>query len=313
MKSTVVVSQVLLMVAMTAMAQEYRGRIQGAVSDPSKAVVAGATVTSEEQQHRVFRPRGQRMRRDGTCSTWSSREPTPSPSNWPASAGSFRRTCWSRTAATSPWTPHSARRGHRNGNRLRVSPVSVKFNTTTMDLTVDNTMVKNLPIVARNPFTLALLNPAVVSRYTAQKNPFFMWAASSVEVGGSQNTSGDVLVDGMPVMLGPKSSYAPDHGQHHGSHSAAEQRRLRVRAQLRRRIERVDEIGHQRGARNRLLLRPQSEAERGIQPAHPRAEPGAESHLGRHRRQSHGRRTGSSTSSPTSSGSSGIRSSTSAG
>jgi len=89
------------------------------------------------------------------------------------------------------------------------SPVAVKFNTTTMDLTVDNTMVKNLPIVARNPFTLALLNPAVVSRYTAQKNPFFMWAASQVEVGGSQNVTGDVLVDGMPVMLGPKSSYAP--------------------------------------------------------------------------------------------------------
>ncbi len=70
-------------------------------------------------------------------------------------------------------------------------------------------MIRNAPIIARNPFTLALLNPAVVSRYTAQKNPFFMWAASSVEVGGAQNVTGDVLVDGMPVMLGPKSSYAP--------------------------------------------------------------------------------------------------------
>ena len=83
--------------------------------------------------------------------------------------------------------------------------VSVKFNTTSMEMTVDNTMVNNLPIVARNPFTLALLNPAV----TAQKNPFFMWAASTVEVGGSQQRTNDVLVDGMPVMLGPKSSYAP--------------------------------------------------------------------------------------------------------
>jgi hypothetical protein len=89
------------------------------------------------------------------------------------------------------------------------SPVAVKFNTTTMELTMDNTMVRNLPIVARNPFTLALLNPAVVSTYTHQKNPFYMWAASSIEVGGTQSRTGDVLVDGMPVMQGPKSSYAP--------------------------------------------------------------------------------------------------------
>ena len=123
---------------------------------------------------------------------------------------------------------------------------------------MDNTMVNNLPIVARNPFTLALLNPAVVSRYTAQKNPFFMWAASTVEVGGSQNRTNDVLVDGMPVMLGPKSSYAPTMDNttevtvqqnsvdaEYGHSSGGDP-------------ERIDEVGDQRSARHRLLLRPQS-------------------------------------------------------
>jgi hypothetical protein len=30
-----------------------------------------------------------------------------------------------------------------------------------------------------------------------------------MEVGGAANQTSDVLVDGMPVMLGPKASYSP--------------------------------------------------------------------------------------------------------
>jgi len=42
---------------------------------------------------------------------------------------------------------------------------SVQFNTSTMTTTVQGVMLDNLPVLARNPFTLALLNPAVVNQY----------------------------------------------------------------------------------------------------------------------------------------------------
>jgi hypothetical protein len=191
-----------------ASAQEYRGRIQGLVTDPSQAVVSGAAVTLRNNNTGVTAARAT----DGT-GRYLFDLVEPGTYSLTVALEGFSRFLQENILVENRGdiTVNAILRlgGLAETVTVLESPVAVKFNTTTMELTVDNTMVNNLPIVARNPFTLALLNPAVVSRYTAQKNPFFMWAASSVEVGGAQNTSGDVLVDGMPVMLGPKSSYAP--------------------------------------------------------------------------------------------------------
>ena len=89
------------------------------------------------------------------------------------------------------------------------APPAVQFNTSGMDLTVDNGLVSNLPVVARNPFTLALLDPAVTNQYTLERAPFKMWAPSQMEVGGSTSQKNDTLLDGMPLQVGPKASYAP--------------------------------------------------------------------------------------------------------
>src|SRR5262249_26236058 len=89
------------------------------------------------------------------------------------------------------------------------APVAVQFNTSSMELTVENQLVKTLPVVARNPFTLALLDPAVVNRYTLERTPFKMWAPAQMEVGGPTSQKNDTLLDGMPLQVGPKASYAP--------------------------------------------------------------------------------------------------------
>ncbi|MBM3748011.1 MAG: carboxypeptidase regulatory-like domain-containing protein [Acidobacteria bacterium] len=189
-------------------AQEYRGRVQGAVTDSTQAVVVGASVTLGNVNTGVSTTRT-------TDQTGRYLFDLVEPGMYRVAVvmEGFNRFVQENVLVEN--------RGDVTVNAVlqvgsvtetvsvSASPVAVKFNTTTMELTMDNTMVGNLPIVARNPFTLALLNPAVVSTYTHQKNPFYMWAASSTEVGGSPTQTGDVLVDGMPVMLGPKSSYAP--------------------------------------------------------------------------------------------------------
>ncbi|MGH9658065.1 MAG: carboxypeptidase-like regulatory domain-containing protein, partial [Bryobacteraceae bacterium] len=93
--------------------------------------------------------------------------------------------------------------------KVTEAPVAVQFNTSSMDLTVENQLVKSLPIVARNPFTIALLDPAVVNRYTLERTPFKMWAPAQMEVGGPTSTKNDTLLDGMPLQVGPKASYSP--------------------------------------------------------------------------------------------------------
>ena len=45
---------------------------------------------------------------------------------------------------------------------VQESPVSVQFNSSTVALTIDKKMTNELPIINRNPFLLAQLNPASV-------------------------------------------------------------------------------------------------------------------------------------------------------
>ena len=51
------------------------------------------------------------------------------------------------------------------------TPVAVKFNSTTMETTLDTKMVNELPIIHRNPFLLATLDPAVNYRGRAGEQP----------------------------------------------------------------------------------------------------------------------------------------------
>ncbi len=189
-------------------AQEYRGRVQGTVTDSSQAIVVGAKATLTNVNTGVSVSRV-----TDTTGHYLFDLVEPGTYRVTVEMEGFNRFVQENILVENRGdvTVNAVLQVGSVTETVTVSesPVAVKFNTTTMELTMDNTMVRNLPIVARNPFTLALLNPAVVSTYTHQKNPFYMWAASSLEVGGAPTRTGDVLVDGMPVMLGPKSSYAP--------------------------------------------------------------------------------------------------------
>ncbi len=201
-------SALALLTAGLASAQEYRGRIQGNVTDPTNAVAVGATVTLHNTNTGVST-----VRSTDVAGHYLFDLVEPGTYSLTVEMAGFKRFVQENILVEnrSDLTVNAVLQvgGLTESVTVTAAPVALKFNTSTMDLTMDNTMVMNAPIMARNPFTLALLNPAVVSRYTAAKNPFYMWAASTVEVGGSQNRSGEVLVDGMPAMLGPKSSYAP--------------------------------------------------------------------------------------------------------
>ena len=50
----------------------------------------------------------------------------------------------------------------------------------------------------RNPFTLALLNPAVVNQYwdVAHRNPFYMWSNGGLDIGGPTGGKNDQELDG---------------------------------------------------------------------------------------------------------------------
>ena len=63
--------------------------------------------------------------------------------------------------------------------------------------------------MGRNPSTLALLDPAVVNRQGTDLSPFFQWASSNLDVGGSTSQHNDQTLDGAPLQYSWKGGYMP--------------------------------------------------------------------------------------------------------
>ncbi|HUG80250.1 MAG TPA: carboxypeptidase-like regulatory domain-containing protein, partial [Bryobacterales bacterium] len=166
----------LMLTSSIALAQEYRGRIQGTVADATGAVVPAVPVTLTNQGTNATV-----VRQTGEQGTFLFDLVEPGTYTVSVEMEGFNR--WEQTnllvqnrgdVTVRPVLQIGA---ITETVTVTEAPVAVKFNTTSMEMTMDNQMVKDLPIVARNPFTLTLLNPAVDNKYFTTRNPFFMWAA----------------------------------------------------------------------------------------------------------------------------------------
>ena len=139
--------------AVVSSAQEYRGRVQGVVTDVTDAAVSGASVRLQNVDTGV-----------------ATMKPTDNYGHYLFDLvvpGTYKLV--TETPGFSRFEQENIlvqNRGDITVNvKLQVgavnetvkvleSPVAVQFNTSGMDLTIDNKLVGNLPVVARNPFTL---------------------------------------------------------------------------------------------------------------------------------------------------------------
>ncbi|MGH9719955.1 MAG: carboxypeptidase regulatory-like domain-containing protein, partial [Bryobacteraceae bacterium] len=202
------VSLLVFVLAIVAAAQDYRGRVQGMVSDSTDAVVTGAAVRLRNVDTGV-----EVIRQTNVYGRYLLDLVEPGTYTLTVEMPGFSKFLQESILVQnrSDVTVNAKLQLGAIAETVRVveAPVAVQFNTSSMDLTVENRLVKNLPIVARNPFTLALLDPAVVNRYTLERTPFKMWAPAQMEVGGPTSQKNDTLLDGMPLQVGPKASYSP--------------------------------------------------------------------------------------------------------
>jgi hypothetical protein len=197
-----------LLSAGTSVAQDYRGRVQGLVTDSSQASVAGATISLRNVNTGV-----ENVQRSNELGQYLFVFVEP---------GTY--TVTGEMAGFSKFSQQSVMvvtRGDVTVN-VTLNPGSVsetlnitaqapelQFNTSTMDVTVDRKMLTDLPIVGRNPSTLALLDPAVVNRQGTDLSPFFQWASSNLDVGGSTSEHNDQTLDGAPLQYSWKGGYMP--------------------------------------------------------------------------------------------------------
>jgi hypothetical protein len=191
-----------------AAAQDYRAKLQGLVTDSTDAAVAGAKVTLRNIATGVSV-----TRESGANGAYLFDNVEPGTYVAFAELAGFSRQQQEGilVQTRADVTVNFSLKPGALVETITVSSqaVALQFNSTTRELTIDRKMLMDLPVKARNPFTLALLDPAVVSRYGAEKNPFFMWSSSQMDVGGNTTTKNDLTLDGAPIQIGPKGSYAP--------------------------------------------------------------------------------------------------------
>ncbi|HZT29004.1 MAG TPA: TonB-dependent receptor [Bryobacteraceae bacterium] len=191
-----------------AQAQDSRARVQGIVTDPTHAVVAGAVVRLHNDNTGV-----ESVKQTNDVGLYVFDLVDPGTYSVLVEHPGFSKFVQQNVIVQvrGDVTVDATLGMSSTTETVNVSAAAVglQFNTSTMEQTVNGKMLNDLPIMQRNPFTLALLDPAVVNRYgtLAQRYPFYMWSSSELDVGGSTSTQNDLQLDGAPLQLGWKGSY----------------------------------------------------------------------------------------------------------
>jgi len=190
-------------------AQEFRGRVQGMVTDSSQSVIVGATVTLSNVNTGV-----KAVRQTNETGLYRFDYVDPGSYTVTIEATGFSRYLQQnvQVQAQADITVNAALRPGAVQETITVeaSPVEVQFNSTNVTMTIDTKLAEDLPRLDRNPFKLSLLNPAAVETRRGEMNPYQSWSANSIELGGGTNLKNDLLVDGSAIGVGHKASYVPN-------------------------------------------------------------------------------------------------------
>jgi len=192
-----------------AYAQEFRGRIQGTVVDSSQGAVVGATVTLVNVNTGVSS-----TRKTNEAGHYLFDLVDPGTYTVTVEFQGFSKFVQENIVLQQRGdiTVNATLRAGDVKETVTVSAEAsiVQFNTAKLETTVDSKLTNNLPQIFRTPFLLAQLDPAVEKNdYASENMPYHSWGPNQQRVGGGQNFTNDLQVDGAPVGVGYKTSYVP--------------------------------------------------------------------------------------------------------
>lgn len=199
----------LLLLALPALAQDYRGRVQGLVSDETGAVIPGVSVT---------------LRNDATsvAGTYVSDEAgryifdfvDPGVYTMTAELPGFSKSeqknvrVQQRASVTVDFVMKVG--GIEQTVSVTEAPSTVEFKSTSSTLRLERELLDQVPISGRNPYNLANLDPTItVSPATNENRPYHHAYANDYDAGGGTRRANDVLLDGVPLGVSYKTAYTP--------------------------------------------------------------------------------------------------------
>src|SRR5258708_327678 len=207
-KSSLLTVPLLFLFITSSFAQDYRGRVEGIVTDQTRSVIAGSTVTLRNVNTGI-------KIIHKTSDTGLYLFDLVDPGSYSITVeqpgfGTFVQeniVVQTRGDVTvnAMLTPGAV----QQNITVNETPAAVQFNSSNKDLTIDSKMAAEIPRFDRNPFKLTLIAPSAVNT-RGEMQPYHSWSANSVDLGGQTNLKNDLQVDGMPVGMGQKNSTPPN-------------------------------------------------------------------------------------------------------
>ena len=204
------VALLLTLFAITAQAQESRGRVQGAVADATGAVLPGASVVLQNDNTGVAATRT--TNRDGR---YLFDYVDPGAYTVTVTLAGFNTAIQKnvRVEQRADLTVDVKLEvgGLNETVVVTESPVAIQFTTGTKDLTVEQQMVTDLPSFTANPLGLSKLDPTVVNRGSrSEVQPFFHRTRTS-RTSAARKYRNDVVLDGTPAHRRQQARLHPPH------------------------------------------------------------------------------------------------------
>ncbi|MBS1877193.1 MAG: TonB-dependent receptor [Acidobacteria bacterium] len=197
-----------ILLCSVAVAQDYRGKVQGTVTDPTQAAVTSASVTLKNVNTGI-----ETVKETDSAGHYLFDFVQPGTYSITIAASGFQKHVQDNITVLTRGdvTVNAALNVGAVTSAVEVTAgvTAVEFNTSTMTTTIQGGMIQDLPVLARNPFTLALLNPAVVNQYwdVAHRNPFYMWSNGGMDIGGPTGGKNDQELDGTTLNISARGSY----------------------------------------------------------------------------------------------------------
>ncbi len=208
LRMTLAVVAGLVLLATPAAAQDYRGRVQGSVTDSSTGALPGVTVTLVNDATavtvtRVTDAQGRYLFDFVDPGTYSV----------VAELSGFKKADQRnvRVPQRGDVTANLALEvgGVEETVVVEAAPVAVQFNNSSSDITLSRQLVDQVPINGRNPFALASLDPTVTVSLASENRPYHHAYANDYDAGGGTRRGNDVLLDGVALGASYKTAYTP--------------------------------------------------------------------------------------------------------
>jgi Carboxypeptidase regulatory-like domain/TonB dependent receptor len=207
----IAVIALILLVASSVAAQDYRGKVQGSVTDENGGVVPGAHVVLRNVKTGV-----ETSRASDSNGHYIFDFVEPGDYIVTIEQTGFKKAVQEnvnvRVKSDLTVDLKLAVGGVQETVTVEAPPIAVQFTSSSTLLTVENKVIDQLPIRGRNPYNVATLDPTVspgTGSTSNENRPYHHAYASDIDVGGQTTRANDVLLDGVPLTSSYKSSYTP--------------------------------------------------------------------------------------------------------